>query len=75
MTPREAVLTLYVVAFVLGLMAIFVTQASVLEGYLMGGLVAAAGLYGLWRLERPPFFESSASSARPRITSPEMGNE
>jgi UDP-GlcNAc:undecaprenyl-phosphate GlcNAc-1-phosphate transferase len=75
MTPREAVLTLYVVSLVLGLVAISVTQASVLEGYVMGGLVAAAGLYGLWRLERPPFFGSSAASAQPQITSPETGNE
>jgi len=57
MTQREAVLTLYVVSFVLGLLATFVTQASVAEGYTAGGLVALAGLYGLWRLERPPFFQ------------------
>jgi UDP-GlcNAc:undecaprenyl-phosphate GlcNAc-1-phosphate transferase len=55
LTPREAVLVLYVVSFVLGLLAVFVTRASVLEGYLVGGLVATAGMYGLWRLERPPF--------------------
>jgi UDP-GlcNAc:undecaprenyl-phosphate GlcNAc-1-phosphate transferase len=57
MTQREAVLTLYVVCFVLGLLATFVTRASVLEGYIVGGLVVLAGLYGLWRLERPPFFQ------------------
>ena len=56
MTQREAVLTLYVVSFVLGLLAIFVTQASVAEGYIAGGLVVLAGAYGLWRLERPPFW-------------------
>jgi len=56
MTQREAVLALYVACFVLGLLAIFVTQASIAEGYTVGGLVAVAGLYGLWRLERPPFF-------------------
>jgi UDP-GlcNAc:undecaprenyl-phosphate GlcNAc-1-phosphate transferase len=55
LTQREAVLTLYVVSFTLGLLAVFVTQASVLEGYIVGGLVALAGLYGLWRAERPPF--------------------
>jgi len=55
MTPREAVLTLYVASFILGLLAIFVTQASVIEGYTVGGLTALAGLYGLWRLEHPPF--------------------
>jgi UDP-GlcNAc:undecaprenyl-phosphate GlcNAc-1-phosphate transferase len=56
MTHREAVLTLYVVCFVLGLLATFVTQASVVEGYVAGGLVVLAGIYGLWRLERPPFW-------------------
>ncbi len=56
MTPREAVLTLYVVSFVLGLLAVFVTEASILEGYIVGSLVALVGLYGLWRLERPPLW-------------------
>jgi UDP-GlcNAc:undecaprenyl-phosphate GlcNAc-1-phosphate transferase len=56
MTQREAVLTLYVVCFVLGLLATFVTQASVVEGYVAGGLVVLAGIYGLWWLERPPFW-------------------
>ena len=55
MTQREAVLSLYVIAFILGLLAIFVTQANVLEGYMVGGAVVLAGLYGLWRMERPPF--------------------
>jgi len=61
MTHREAVLTLYVVAFVLGLLAVSVTQASVFEGYLVGGAVVLAGLYGLWRMERPPFHGASAA--------------
>ena len=58
MTRREAVLALYVVSFILGMLATFVTQASVLEGYVVGGIVALTGLYCLWRVERPPFFES-----------------
>ena len=60
LTQREAVLTLYVVSFILGLLATFVTRASVLEGYVVGGLVALAGLYALWRFERPPFFDHRA---------------
>jgi UDP-GlcNAc:undecaprenyl-phosphate GlcNAc-1-phosphate transferase len=56
MTQREAVLTLYIVSFMLGLLAVFVTEASVLEGYTVGGLVAVTGLYNLWRMERPPFW-------------------
>jgi len=57
-TQREAVLTLFIVSFILGLLAVFVTEAPVLEGYVVGGFVALTGLYGLWRLERPPFFKS-----------------
>lgn len=56
LSQREAVLALYVACFVLGMLAVFVTRATVLEGYIVGGLVVLAGLYGLWRLERPPFF-------------------
>jgi UDP-GlcNAc:undecaprenyl-phosphate GlcNAc-1-phosphate transferase len=64
MTHREAVLTLYVVSFVLGLLATFVTQASVVEGYIAGGLVVLAGLYALWRLERPPFWRAGEQTDR-----------
>jgi UDP-GlcNAc:undecaprenyl-phosphate GlcNAc-1-phosphate transferase len=52
MTQREAVLTLYLVAGAIGMVAIFVTQASVLEGYIAAGGVILAALYALWRLER-----------------------
>jgi UDP-GlcNAc:undecaprenyl-phosphate GlcNAc-1-phosphate transferase len=52
MTQREAVLTLYLVAGALGVIAVFVTQASILEGYIAGGVVALAALYALWYLER-----------------------
>ncbi|HEY72842.1 MAG TPA: undecaprenyl/decaprenyl-phosphate alpha-N-acetylglucosaminyl 1-phosphate transferase [Thermoflexia bacterium] len=61
LTQREAVLTLYIVSFILGLLAVFVTEASILEGYTVGGLVALAGLYGLWRLERPPFWPNQTN--------------
>ncbi len=52
MTQREAVLTLYLVAGALGLVATFVTRANALEGYVAGGSVALAALYALWRMER-----------------------
>jgi UDP-GlcNAc:undecaprenyl-phosphate GlcNAc-1-phosphate transferase len=55
LTQREAVLLLYVVSFVLGMLAVFVTRASVLEGYAVGGVVALAGVYGLWWGEKLPF--------------------
>jgi UDP-GlcNAc:undecaprenyl-phosphate GlcNAc-1-phosphate transferase len=73
MTKREAVLTLYVVSFVLGLLAVFVTEASVLEGYIVGGLVVLAGLYALWRVERPPFFTLQGSNPE-MDTSPPAGD-
>ncbi len=56
LTRHEAVLVLYVVAFIVGLVAIFVTRATLLEGYIVGGITGVAGLYALWRLERPPFW-------------------
>jgi UDP-GlcNAc:undecaprenyl-phosphate GlcNAc-1-phosphate transferase len=52
MTQREAVLTLYLIGGILGVIAIFVTQASVFEGYIAGGIIALAALYALWHLER-----------------------
>ncbi|MBN2393355.1 MAG: undecaprenyl/decaprenyl-phosphate alpha-N-acetylglucosaminyl 1-phosphate transferase [Anaerolineae bacterium] len=56
LTRREAVLVLYGIAFGVGLVAIFVTRATVWEGYLMGAVTGIAGLYALWRMEHPPFW-------------------
>ncbi len=75
-TRREAVFLLYIVAFLFGLLAIFVTQASIVEGYLVGGLAAAAGLVALWRLERSPFWsvrttpQTVAACEQPRDDAP-----
>jgi len=51
-THREAVLILYLAGAVLGVVAMYLTQATVREGYVMGAIVLAAGLYFLWRFER-----------------------
>lgn len=59
---RASVFLLYIVAFLLGLLAIFVTQATIFEGYLVGGAVVIAGGVGLWRLERPPFWPPTRQS-------------
>jgi UDP-GlcNAc:undecaprenyl-phosphate GlcNAc-1-phosphate transferase len=75
MTQREACLTLYVVSFILGLLAVFVTQASVLEGYFVGGLVFLAGIYGLWRVERPPFLRSQGPNPKTQDPRPATGRE
>lgn len=54
-SPREAVLICYLFAGVAGIIATFVTQASIPEGYGAGVAVVVAALFGIWRLERPPF--------------------
>lgn len=51
MTRREAVLTLYLVCCALGVLAMYVTQASMVESYVVGGAVFVAGLWLLWRFE------------------------
>jgi UDP-GlcNAc:undecaprenyl-phosphate GlcNAc-1-phosphate transferase len=51
-TQREAVMILYLAGGALGLLAIFVTQATILEGYVVGGVVLWAGIMALVVLER-----------------------
>jgi len=51
-TQREAVLILYLLGGASGMAAIFITQASVLEGYLLGAVTAVLALYAIWWLER-----------------------
>jgi UDP-GlcNAc:undecaprenyl-phosphate GlcNAc-1-phosphate transferase len=53
-SQREAVLICYLISGGAGLASVFVTQATVLEGYIAGGLALAAGLFGLWKLESTP---------------------
>jgi UDP-GlcNAc:undecaprenyl-phosphate GlcNAc-1-phosphate transferase len=54
-TRREAVLTCYLICAGLGVVALFITQAGLIEGYVVGGVVAVAGSWGLWRLEQVDF--------------------
>ncbi len=56
LTRREAVLVLYIAAFFMGLLALYITEATVLPSYLVGTVVIISGLYAIWRLERPPFW-------------------
>jgi UDP-GlcNAc:undecaprenyl-phosphate GlcNAc-1-phosphate transferase len=53
-TQREAVMALYLVGGMLGMVAVFVTQADLVEAYLLGGAVFLAAVYGIWRLEKIP---------------------
>ncbi len=49
-TQRETVLILYLLGGALGLGGVFITQATVPEGYFMGATVAVVGLLSIWRL-------------------------
>jgi UDP-GlcNAc:undecaprenyl-phosphate GlcNAc-1-phosphate transferase len=51
-TRREAVLTCYLICAGLGVVALFVTQAGIIEGYIVGGAVALVAIASLWRLEQ-----------------------
>ncbi|MBE2224290.1 MAG: undecaprenyl/decaprenyl-phosphate alpha-N-acetylglucosaminyl 1-phosphate transferase [Anaerolineae bacterium] len=51
-SQREAVLFLYLIGGVFGLIALFVTQANALEAYLIAGTVTAVALYAIWRLDK-----------------------
>ncbi len=53
-TQREAVLMLYLVCGALGVVAMFLTQASIVEGYFVGSLLLVVALYAIWRLEQVP---------------------
>jgi len=50
-TRREAVLILYMVCVVFGMIALFLTRAAVLEAYGIAGVVAVLALIALIRLE------------------------
>jgi UDP-GlcNAc:undecaprenyl-phosphate GlcNAc-1-phosphate transferase len=54
-TRREAVLICYLICAGLGVVALFVTQATILEGYIVGGIVALAAVAALWWLEGVEF--------------------
>ncbi|MEA2574646.1 MAG: UDP-GlcNAc:undecaprenyl-phosphate/decaprenyl-phosphate GlcNAc-phosphate transferase, partial [Chloroflexia bacterium] len=51
-TKREAVMTLYLIQGMLGVAALVVMQADLLEGYVVGAVVLAAAIYGAFKLEQ-----------------------
>lgn len=53
-TQREAVLALYLVAGILGMVANFLAQGNLTEAYLLGGAVLLAAVYAFWWMERVP---------------------
>jgi UDP-GlcNAc:undecaprenyl-phosphate GlcNAc-1-phosphate transferase len=54
-TRREAVLVCYLICAGLGVVALFITQATLLEGYVVGGVAAMVAVAALWRLEQVNF--------------------
>ncbi len=54
-TRREAVLICYLVCAGLGVIALFITQANIVEGYIVGGIMVLVALWGLWRMEQVDF--------------------
>lgn len=54
-TRREAVLICYLICAGLGVVALFITQASIVEGYIVGGIMGLVALVALWRLEQVDF--------------------
>jgi UDP-GlcNAc:undecaprenyl-phosphate GlcNAc-1-phosphate transferase len=54
-TQREAVLICYLTCAGLGVIALFVTQATIVEGYVVAGIMAVVGLAALWWMEKVDF--------------------
>ena len=48
---REAVLMVYLIGGVTGLLGVFLTQATLAEGMIAGSAVLGAAAYAIWRLE------------------------
>ena len=51
-TQREAVLIIYLITGATGMVAIFITQATIPEGYVIFGIVLALAAAAIWRLEK-----------------------
>ncbi|MGE5601774.1 MAG: MraY family glycosyltransferase [Nitrososphaerales archaeon] len=51
-STREAVLICYIIGFLAGTVATFITQASVVEGYAVGFGALVLGATGIWKMEQ-----------------------
>lgn len=60
-TRREAVLMLYLACGALGVLAMYETQATLIEGYVIGAVILAGGVYALVRLERLGGLEATST--------------
>lgn len=52
-SQREAVLILYLIGGAYGMVALFLTRATFLEGYFISAVVALLSAYALWQLDNP----------------------
>lgn len=52
LSQREAVLTIYLLGGVYGMIALFITQADITSGYTIGGAAAMISLFGIYKLLR-----------------------
>lgn len=66
-SQREAVLILYLIAGAFGMVATFMTQATVLEGYFIAGVVVLLGLYALYRLEQVPLATTATPTGNNQV--------
>jgi len=62
-TRREAVLILYLVQGALGVAALVVMQADIIEGYIVGGVVLAAAIVVAYRLEKVDLSQTNPTPA------------
>jgi len=61
-THREAVLILYLIGGALGVLAMFIMQADIVESYVIGVGVLIVGILGITRLERPELLPTPTTS-------------
>jgi UDP-GlcNAc:undecaprenyl-phosphate/decaprenyl-phosphate GlcNAc-1-phosphate transferase len=59
LSKREAVLVLYLIAGALGVGALIVTNATISDGYWLGGFVVLLGLYAMYKLEQVPLVNTN----------------
>jgi UDP-GlcNAc:undecaprenyl-phosphate GlcNAc-1-phosphate transferase len=62
-TKREAVMVLYLIQGMLGVAALVVMQADLLEGYVVGAVVLLAALYGVYKLEQLDLSQTNPAPA------------
>lgn len=62
-TKREAVMILYLIQGMLGVAALVVMQADLLEGYVVGAVVLVAAVFGAYKLEQLDLSQTNPAPA------------